>query len=120
MIGMKEKRFDELIQNGYIISMIFFMIFAVAGWLLDYGLLIEVSMIFFLYIPFMVCAITVFEVRKDRKREKRKRDREKRLRESKLLHCRSCDMIYKREELDISPSEIPRCPICNKRLRPAD
>ncbi|MGY5858654.1 MAG: hypothetical protein RTU63_04740 [Candidatus Thorarchaeota archaeon] len=117
---MKEKRFDELLQMGYAVCGLLFIIFAIPGWLLDIELLLGISMIFLLYIPFMVCAITVFQVRKDRKREKRKRDREKRLRESKLLHCRSCDRTYNREDLDISPSEIPRCPICNKKLKPAD
>jgi hypothetical protein len=117
---VKEKRFDELIQNGYALSMILFIIFAVAGTLLNYELLIWISMIFFLYIPFMVCAVTAFHVRKDRKRKKRKRNRERRLRECELLRCRSCDRVYNKDELDISSTAVPTCPDCGKKLIPED
>ncbi|MGY5853095.1 MAG: hypothetical protein RTU92_05975 [Candidatus Thorarchaeota archaeon] len=117
---MKEKRFDELIQNGWTICQILFIAFAGIGLLLNNYDLISISVIFLLYIPFMVCAITVRGIGDKRKREKRKREREKRLRECKTLRCRSCDVIYEREELDISSKAIPRCPVCDKKLVPVD
>ena len=117
---MKEERFDELMQYGYILCMSLFIVFALAGWFLDNELLIWISVIFLLYIPFMVCAITIWSIRKTRKREKKKRERERRLRECELLRCRSCDRIYKREELDISTTAVPRCPDCGKKLIPED
>ena len=117
---VKEERFDELTQYGYILFMSLFILFALAGWFMDNELLIWMSVIFLLYIPFIVCAITIRSIGKTRKREKRKREKARRLRESKLLRCRSCDRIYKREELDISTTTVPRCPDCGKKLTPED
>ena len=117
---MKEERFDELAQYGYILFMSLFIIIALAGWLLDDEFLVTLSVIPFLYLPVMVCVITMRETNKSRKRKKKKREKERRLKESKLLRCRSCDRIYKREELDISNTSVPRCPACNDKLVPAD
>ncbi|MHA1135835.1 MAG: hypothetical protein ACTSSE_05045 [Candidatus Thorarchaeota archaeon] len=86
---MKEERFDELAQYGYIISMSLFIVFALAGWFLDNELLIWISVIPLLYLPVTVCAITIRETNKSRKRKKKKREKERYLRESKLLRCRS-------------------------------
>ena len=117
---MKDERFDELMQMGYALFGLLFIVFVIPGWLLDIELLIWISVIFLLYIPFMVCAVTIRYGNKERKRKQRKRERERRLRESKLLRCRSCDKIYTREELDISSTSVPRCPDCGKKLVSAD
>ena len=117
---VKDERFDELMQIGYAVFGLIFVIFAILGWLLDIELLIWISVIFLLYIPFMICAVVIRYGNKERKLEKRKKERERRLMESKLLRCRSCDKIYERAELDIALTTIPRCPVCDKKLKPAD
>ncbi len=100
--------------------MILFIVFAIAGWLLDNEILLWISIIFLLYIPAMVCAYCIQGTNDSYKSWKRKRKKAKHLAESKLLRCRACDIVYKREELDISQTEVPRCPQCNKKLVPAD
>ena len=117
---MKEERFDELTQYGYILFMSLFIIIALAGWLLDDEFLVTLSVIPFLYLPVMVCVITMRETNKSRKRKKKKREKERHLRESELLRCRSCDRMYKKEELDISSASLLRCLVCNDKLIPAD
>ena len=115
---MKQERFDELVQNGYLICMSLFIFFALLGWILDNEILIWVAVFFLLYIPAMVCIYCVQGTNDSYKDWKKKRKKEKRLAECTSLRCRHCDKIYRKEELDVSPTSILRCPQCNKKLVP--
>ena len=116
----RKDRFDELAQNGYILFMSLFIVIALTGGLLNNEGLLTLSVIPLLYLPVMVCVITIRETNKSRKRKKKKKEKERHLRESELLRCRSCDRMYKKEELDISSASLPRCLVCNDKLIPAD
>jgi hypothetical protein len=117
---MKEKKLDEIIQLGYLISMSLAIIFALAGLWLDNEMLIWLTIVMLLYIPAMVCVYCIQGTNDSYRSWKKKREKAKRLVESKVLRCRKCDRIYKREELDIPNTAVPRCPECNKKLVPAD
>jgi len=117
---MKQERFDEIVQNGYLIFMSLFIIFVFLGLIFDNEGLIWISIIFLLYIPAVVCAYCIQGTNDSYKTWIKKRRKEKRLADCSSLRCRTCDIIYRKEELDISPTSVPRCPQCSKKLVPYD
>jgi len=82
---MKQKRFDELVQNGYIIFMSLFVITIFLGLILDNEGVVWLSVIFLLYIPGMICAYCIQGANDSYKGWKKKRMKAKRLAE-----CTSC------------------------------
>ena len=117
---MKQERFDELVQNGFLICMSLFIVFALLGWFLENEILVWIAVIFLLYIPAMVCAYCIQATNDSYKERKKKRRKAKRLEECTSLRCKSCDMIYTKEELDVAPTSVFRCPQCKKKLVPYD
>lgn len=115
---MKQERFDELAQNGWILSGSFVIVFALIGlWLDNEGFLI-LSVIMLCYLPALVVAYCIRGIGDSLKRQKRKRRKASRQKKRKSLQCPSCNKVYTREELDISPTTTPVCPDCEKLLVP--
>jgi hypothetical protein len=117
---MKEKKLDDMLQLGYLISMILAIIFALAGLWLDNEFLIWLTLVMLLYIPAMVCVYCIQASNDSYKKWKKKRRKEKRLAECTSFRCKTCNQRYRKEELDISATSVPRCPQCNKKLIPID
>ncbi|TFG28464.1 hypothetical protein EU528_11155 [Candidatus Thorarchaeota archaeon] len=117
---MKQKRFDELVQNGYIAFMSLFIVFVLLALMLDNEILMWLSVIMLLYIPAVVCAYCIQGANESLIGWKKKRNYAKRLAECTSFRCKTCERIYKKEELDISATSVLTCPQCNQKLVPAD
>ena len=115
---MKQKRFDELAQNGFLISGFLFIILVLLGFLLDNEVILIIGGLMLFYIPALLVAYCIWVARDESRKWKKKRRKAKRQskRKSKSLVCPTCEKVFNREELDLSPTAAPLCPDCEVKL----
>jgi len=116
----KWKKREERTEKGMIISTVIFLILFPLGLFLDNDILMIIGVLFVFYLPGIVVVYVIWAVSDEFEKWKKKRRRAKRyaeIRSAEVVVCKACDKIYNRDELDLSPSEEPRCPICNKLLK---
>ncbi len=73
---MKRKRVEELLQYAYIISMTWFCVLALLGWLLNNELIIYLGLPGLLFFPVYIGIIVYWEIKDQRKKKKRRREKE--------------------------------------------
>ena len=117
---MKQERFDELAEKGLLLSLFFFFVFVLLGLWLDNDIFILIGVVLGFYLPALLVAYTIRGVHDEFRKWKKKRRKAKRQskRKSKSLVCPSCEKVFNREELDLSPTAIPFCPDCEEELVP--
>ena len=113
---MKQERFDELAGMGLLLSVILLFIFVPLGLWLDNDVFMLIGVLMGFYLPALLVTYTIWVAHGELRNWKKKRRKAKRQSKRKLLMCPDCENIFKREELDLSPSEDPYCPDCGTRL----
>lgn len=116
---MKQERFGELAGNGLLLSVILLFIFVSLGLWLDNDIFMLIGVLMGFYLPALLVTYTIWVAHgelRNWKKKRRKAKRLKELREAKVLVCQSCDKVYNREELDLSPTATPFCPDCEVKL----
>ncbi len=115
---MKQERFDELAGKGLLLSVILLFIFVPLGLWLDNDIFMLIGVLMGFYLPALLVTYTIWVAHGELRNWKKKRRKAKRQskRKSKSLVCPSCEKIYNREELDLSPTATPFCPDCEVKL----
>ncbi|MGY5858655.1 MAG: hypothetical protein RTU63_04745 [Candidatus Thorarchaeota archaeon] len=111
---------EERAEKGLILSMVLFLILTPLGLFLENDIIAIVGALMMLYLPGMLVTYTIWAIRDDLGKWKKKRRKAKRyskIRSAELVVCKSCDIVYTKDELDLSPSADPRCPACGKLLK---
>ena len=115
---MNQKRFDELAQKGIFLSGSIFIILVLLGLLLNNEVIMIIGGLMLFYIPALLVAYCIWVGRDELRKWKKKRRKAKRQskRKSKSLVCPTCEKVFNREELDLSPTAAPLCPDCEVKL----
>ncbi|MHA1615647.1 MAG: hypothetical protein ACTSYJ_12445 [Candidatus Thorarchaeota archaeon] len=119
---MKQERFGELAGNGLLLSVILFLIFVLLGLWLENDIFLLIGVLMGFYLPALLVTFTIWVAHGELRNWKKKRRKAKRQskRKSKSLMCPSCEKVFNREELDLSPTAVPFCPDCEETLVPYD
>ncbi len=115
---MKRKTAEAIAQYSSSLSFILFIIFIILGFILhDEGFTLFAIVMFF-YFPTVLVIFRIYDNRDSVKKWMIRRKKIERQVESGLLQCPTCGKVYKREELDLSPTATPFCPDCEVKLVP--
>jgi hypothetical protein len=114
-IGWKIVKKDEQIQVLVTGAQISFIILVLLGLLLNNEIILMIGVLFLLVYPglavyYLIVGIVQSIKKRNRRRKKARADAER------LLQCPVCEKVYRRDELDQSPSVEPFCPDCESQL----
>ena len=115
---MKRKTAEAIAQYSSGLSFILFVIFIILGFILQNEGFILFAIVMFFYFPTVLVIFQIYDNRDSVKKWMKRRKKIERQVESGLLQCPTCGKVYKREELDLSPTATPFCPDCEVKLFP--
>lgn len=115
---MKRKTAEEIAQCTSSISIVLFVVFIILGLILGHEGFMLFAIVMFFYFPTLILIFHIYDNRDLVKKWIKRRKKVERQVDSKFLQCPSCEKIFNREELDLSPTATPLCPDCEEELVP--